>query len=102
MDQSQFDEPDASDSDYEIDESDSEGDNEFTESDQFDSEGDNHLTNQFEVVVPPLTRLQSDYHLLNQIQTNQIQTIHATINNIEIDSPEPITYKETMNSAESK
>ena len=48
-------------------------------------------------MVSPLTRPQSDYHLLNQIQT-----IYATINNIEIDSPEPTTYKEAMNSAESK
>jgi hypothetical protein len=83
LDQSKFDEPDTSDSDY--------------ESNQSDSEGDNHPTNRLEVVVPPLTRPQSDYHLLNQIQT-----IHATINNIEIDSPEPTTYKEIINSAESK
>jgi hypothetical protein len=97
LDQSKFDEPDASDSDYEIDESDSEEDNEPTESDQSDSKGDNHPTNRLEIVVPPLTRPQSDYHLLNQIQT-----IYATINNIEIDSPEPTTYKEAINSAESK
>jgi hypothetical protein len=51
----------------------------------------------FQVVIPLLTKPRSDYHLINQIQTN-----HAYINVPNTEDPEPIIYRNAVNGPESR